>query len=105
MGTVLKWLLRIFGVVVALALIGLGLGWYLVTRSIPDYDDKLELEGLDGPVYIIRDANAVPHIRAGTEHDAFFALGLVQAQDRLWQMMFLRRTVQGKLGIEAIATI
>ena len=98
MSTVLKWLLRIFGVVLALALIGLGLGWYLVTRSIPDYDDKLELAGLDAPVYIIRDANAVPHIRASTVHDAFFALGLVQAQDRLWQMELSRRAAQGRLS-------
>ena len=40
MSTVLKWLLRIFGVVVAVALIGLALGWYLVTRSIPGFSTR-----------------------------------------------------------------
>ena len=98
MNAILKWLLRIFGVVVVVALTGLALGWYLVGRSIPNYDTKIDLAGLDAPVVIIRDANAVPHIRASTDHDAFFALGLVQAQDRLWQMELSRRAAQGRLS-------
>ncbi|MEM9138848.1 MAG: penicillin acylase family protein, partial [Pseudomonadota bacterium] len=50
------------------------------------------------PVTIIRDANAVPHIRASSDHDAFFALGLMHAQDRLWQMELTRRAAQGRLS-------
>ncbi|MFQ5567216.1 MAG: penicillin acylase family protein, partial [Paracoccaceae bacterium] len=40
----------------------------------------------------------VPHIRAGSDHDAFFAMGLVHAQDRLWQMELSRRAAQGALS-------
>jgi len=80
MHVILKWLVRIFGVLAVLAVVGLLAAWYLVSRSLPAYEGALALAGLDGPVTIIRDANAVPHIRAASDHDAFFALGLVHAQ-------------------------
>lgn len=98
MRTVLMWLLRLAVLVLVLVVIAVGLGWYLVTRSLPDYDGEVTVAGLDAPVQILRDANAVPHIRATTDHDAWFALGLVQAQDRLWQMELSRRAAQGRLS-------
>ncbi|MEM1164164.1 MAG: penicillin acylase family protein, partial [Pseudomonadota bacterium] len=98
MKTALKWLVRLFAGVALLALVGLIAAWYLVSRSLPDYDGVFTMEGLDGPVTVIRDANAVPHIRAGSDHDAFFALGLAHAQDRLWQMELSRRAAQGRLS-------
>ncbi len=98
MSVILRWLLRIFAVaVIGLAIAAL-LGWYLVSRSLPDYGAKLWLAGLDGEVRITRDANAVPHIRATTDRDAFFAMGLVHAQDRLWQMELNRRAARGALS-------
>ena len=98
MNSVLKWLLRLFVFMLVLAATGAGLGWYLVSRSLPDYDSKVRVAGLDAPVRIIRDANAVPHVRATSRHDAFFAMGLVHAQDRLWQMELTRRAAQGRLS-------
>ncbi|HET7410979.1 MAG TPA: penicillin acylase family protein [Paracoccaceae bacterium] len=95
---VLKWLLRLFVAMLALLAIAAMLGWYLVGRSLPDWSGEVAVAGLDAPVRIIRDANAVPHIRAETDHDAFFALGLVHAQDRLWQMELNRRAAQGRLS-------
>ena len=50
------------------------------------------------PVEIIRDSNAVPHIISETVDDAYFALGFVHAQDRLWQMEFMRRLGAGRLA-------
>ena len=98
MRTVLKWLLRLAVLALALLIIGLGLGWYLIGRSLPDYDGEIRVTGLDEQVRILRDANAIPHIRAKTDHDAWFALGLVHAQDRLWQMELSRRAAQGRLS-------
>ena len=46
----------------------------------------------------MRDNANVPHIFGQTDTDVFFALGYAHAQDRLWQMMMLRRTVQGRLS-------
>jgi penicillin G amidase len=51
----------------------------------------LRLAGLDGPVEIVRDGLGVPHCRAVSEHDAFFAQGFVHAADRLWQLDYDRR--------------
>jgi penicillin G amidase len=57
---------------------------------------ELRLGGLDGPVEVIRDRFGVPHCRAMSEHDAFFAQGFVHAVDRLWQMDYDRRRGLGR---------
>jgi penicillin G amidase len=56
------------------------------------------VEGAIAPIEIVRDTHAVPHILATEDLDAFFGLGFVHAQDRLWQMTLLRRTAQGRLS-------
>lgn len=53
---------------------------------------------LDAPVRIVRDARGVPHIRARTLHDAYFAQGYVTGSDRLFQIDVLRRYVDGRLS-------
>jgi penicillin amidase len=66
----------------------------------------MRVTGLAGPVEIVRDADAVPHIFASTKADAFYGLGYVHAQDRLWQMEFQRRIGHGRLSeIFGTATI
>lgn len=77
---------------------GLVLAYYLMSRSQPDYGASFAMSGLEGEVEIIRDANAVPHIYATTDADAFFALGVAHAQERLWQMELTRRGAQGRLS-------
>ncbi|MEK6300666.1 MAG: penicillin acylase family protein [Acidobacteriota bacterium] len=59
---------------------------------------RIELDGLQKPVEVIRDRWGVPHIYAETQEDLFFAQGFVAAQDRLWQMEIWRRTGEGKLA-------
>ncbi|WP_138464922.1 penicillin acylase family protein [Poseidonocella sp. HB161398] len=95
---VFRWGLRLFlGLALACALV-LGLAWYLVTRSLPDYDDSFTLEGISAPVEIVRDTYAVPHVVGATDEDVYFGLGFAHAQDRLWQMTMFRRTAQGRLS-------
>ncbi|SOC11761.1 penicillin acylase family protein [Rhodobacter maris] len=93
-----RWIVRL--VSFALAALGIGLGglWYFAARSLPDYNASYSLPGLSAPVEIVRTTENVPHIFGATDTDVFFALGLAHAQDRLWQMMMLRRTVQGRLS-------
>ena len=50
------------------------------------------------PVTIVRDARGIPHIRARSEHDLFFAEGYAQASDRLFQLDIYRRVVSGRLS-------
>lgn len=40
----------------------------------------------------------IPHIFAKNEQDMFFAIGWAQAENRLWQMDFLRRAAYGRLS-------
>jgi len=64
--------------------------------ALPDLENDVQLDGLDGPVAILRDRLGVPHVRAGSTHDAFFAQGFAHAQDRLWQMDYDRRRAAGR---------
>jgi penicillin amidase len=101
MGLVFRWLLRLTAALLLLVVLGVALVYYLAQQSLPDYDQSLEVEGIGAPVEIVRDHANVPHIfpaETGTDEDAFFALGYAHAQDRLWQMTMLRRTVQGRLS-------
>jgi len=66
--------------------------------SVPQLSGTFEVEGPEAPVKIVRDRDGVPHITAQSRDDALFGLGYVHAQDRLWQMEFQRRTVQGRLS-------
>jgi penicillin amidase len=98
MPVILKWLLRIAGGLVVLAVIAVGVLYLLLARSLPDYDKQLAVTGLTAPVEIVRDNANVPHIFGQSDADTFFGLGYAHAQDRLWQMMMMRRTVQGRLS-------
>ncbi len=93
-----RWLVRIFSALALLAFLGLAGAFWLASRSLPDYNATHALEGLDGPVEVVRDNANVPHVFAENDDDAMFALGFVHAQDRLWQMVMMRRTVQGRLS-------
>lgn len=98
MTQVFLWLVRIFGGLILLGLAaGLGV-YFLLSRSLPDYSKELEVAGISAPIEIVRDNANVPHIFGETDEDTFFGLGYAHAQDRLWQMVIFRRTVQGRLS-------
>lgn len=59
---------------------------------------KLQIDGLQQPVEVLRDRWGVPHIYAQNQHDLFFAQGFVAAQDRLFQMELWKRAGQGRLA-------
>ncbi|KAB2877651.1 MAG: penicillin acylase family protein, partial [Albidovulum sp.] len=108
MVTAFRWLLRIFSLLVGLGAAGLGLVYYFAAGSLPDYNETYVAEGIGAPVEIVRDTADVPHVFGQTDADVYFALGFAHAQDRLWQMVMLRRTVQGRLsevfGLETVQT-
>src|SRR5690348_1831122 len=51
-----------------------------------------------GQVAIHRDRFGIPHIFAESAHDLWFAFGFAMAQDRLFQMDYLRRKSLGRLA-------
>lgn len=91
----IKWLGIIFLVLLGIILL-VGGGWYMKTK--PTYDGELTLPGLSGGVDVLYDEAGVPHIYATNETDAYYALGYVHAQDRLFQMEMLRRAGAGRLS-------
>ncbi|MDG1129403.1 MAG: penicillin acylase family protein [Paracoccaceae bacterium] len=99
---VIQWLLRIAGGLIILAVAGIALVFWFAGRSLPDYDRTVAIpEGAaqpSAPVEIVRDNANVPHIFGASDADVFYGLGYAHAQDRLWQMMTMRRTVQGRLS-------
>ena len=98
MAQIFKWLSRLFGAMAVLAALAAALVWVLLGGSLPDYDRDFTVEGVEGPVTLLRDIHAVPHIRGASEADVFFGLGFAHAQDRLWQMETSRRAAEGRLS-------
>lgn len=98
MFTLFRWLVRLIsGLLALIVLAGVAI-WYFAARSLPDYNATYSVGGISAPVEIVRSTEDVPHIFGANDEDAYFALGLAHAQDRLWQMTVLRRTVQGRLS-------
>ncbi|QFT96274.1 Acyl-homoserine lactone acylase QuiP precursor [Roseovarius sp. THAF8] len=98
MAQVFKWLVRIAGGMILLGLVALLGVYFLLSRSLPDYSKDLDVIGILEPVEIVRDNANVPHIFGTNDPDTFYGLGYAHAQDRLWQMVMMRRTVQGRLS-------
>lgn len=71
---------------------------YFQAHTLPRHTGTINLAGLSQPVTITRDSAGVVHIDAATEADAFFAQGVVNAQDRMWQIEFQRRVGKGTLS-------
>lgn len=76
----------------------LTLCWVYLRLSLAKTRGVSEIEGLNEAVDIDRDIHGVPHIRANNKHDAWFSLGYVHAQDRIWQLELQRRVCMGALS-------
>ena len=86
-------------IVFLLSILGGGVWLRWRTRaSLPVLDGAIPVPGLSARVEVLRDAHGVPHIRAQSLADVFFAQGYVTAQDRLWQMDLSRRNAEGELS-------
>lgn len=56
----------------------------------------ISVDGLEGPVRIVRDRWGIPHIQAGSARDAFFGQGYAIGQDRLFQLELRRMMAHGR---------
>lgn len=62
------------------------------------YDGEISVTGTSATVTVFRDERGMPHIYAANEHDLYFAVGYISAQERLWQMDLIRRSATGSLS-------
>ncbi len=82
------------------ALLSIAAGLLIAWRfaGMPQTRGELELGGPGAAFTVVRDVHGIPHVFAAAENDAYFALGLLHAQDRLWQLEMNRRIVGGTLA-------
>jgi penicillin amidase len=80
----------------------------MLKAALPSLSGKVCLPGLAAAVEVYRDRWGIPHIRAEGGGDAWFALGFVHAQDRLFQMDLNRFRALGRsaewFGESAVAS-
>ncbi|MEO8161021.1 MAG: penicillin acylase family protein, partial [Arenimonas sp.] len=93
-----RWLARALLLLLALLLLALATGWWLLRGSLPALDGELGLPGLSAPVQVQRDASGVVSIQAANAVDAARALGYVHGQERFFEMDLLRRSAAGELS-------
>ena len=86
--------------VVIVVLAGVGALWlyFSVASLLPQAESVVSIPELKGKASVARDANGIPTIIAESEEDAALLLGYVMAQDRLWQLDYLRRAGDGRLA-------
>lgn len=94
----LGWLGRGIVALAALLLAAVTVAAGYVWLALPRTSGHLRAEGARERIAIERDAHGIPTIRAASPEDAWFGLGFVHAQDRLWQLETHKRIAAGRLA-------
>jgi len=84
--------------VIILVIIGITAITVIKRSALPQYKGDLSLAGLNSNVTVYRDERGMPHIYAENEHDLYYSVGYVTAQERLWFMDLIRRVTTGRLS-------
>lgn len=92
----MKIIKRIFLALIIVIVLLLAAVFYYLDYQSPKYEGEIELSHLSDSVEVVFDHYGIPHIYAHNEEDAYYALGYIQAQERLFQMVLYRRLVQGR---------
>ncbi len=87
----------LFGIILLIVLVVFGIYIFLLTQK-PQYSGYLKLKGVKSETEVFFDDYGIPHIYGKNAEDAYFALGYVHAQDRLFQMEMIRRISAGRLS-------
>ena len=93
-----KLLPRILILAIIALILSFSLLYFLAHQSLPKYNNSIVSSDVSSKIEIIRDVNSVPHIFGESKIDALFGLGYAHAQERFWQMNYLKRISQGRLS-------
>ena len=88
----------IFLALILFSLLISGFFFYLSYQSLPKYRKDVFSSDIQAKISIKTDLYAVPHVTGYSDEETFFGLGYVHAQERLWQMTYLKRISQGRLS-------
>ncbi len=92
-----KILLWIASFILLAVVLCIGFVYYVLQNSLPESNPVFSQE-IRERVTVTRDERGVAFIHAEDQISLFFAQGYVHADQRLWQMEFNRRVVQGRLA-------
>ncbi|MEX2455351.1 MAG: penicillin acylase family protein [Rhodospirillaceae bacterium] len=90
--------LKLPAILLAVLAVACAAAFLWLRTSLPVLSGTVTVQGLQQEAEILYDVNGIPHIRAGSAGDAYFALGYAHAADRLFQMDFMRRLARGRLS-------
>ena len=93
-----KFLRRSLTLLLLVVVVAALLAWFHAHRVLPQTEGRLVLAGAQAEIRIERDEHGIPSIQAASLRDAMYGLGVVHAQDRLWQMETHRRIGAGRLA-------
>lgn len=88
----------LLGLIIVAVIAGLALISVIKRSALPQYKGELIASGLGADVTVYRDERGMPHIYASNEHDLYYSVGYLSAQERLWFMDLIRRITQGRLA-------
>ena len=86
------------GGLVALVVVALLVGWWVVRAALPQLEGTVAGVALEAPATVLRDAQGMPTVQARSPRDLAFALGYLHGQERFFQMDLQRRAPAGELA-------
>ena len=81
-----------------LSILSAFLAYYYFDQTICKGKITILTNDLSAPVHIHTDEYGFVHIKANTRKDAFFAIGVTHARDRLFAIDVFRRVARGRLS-------
>lgn len=94
----MKILKRILLAILVLLAVAVAVVFIYLNKQAPKYEGSLEAEGISAETEVLFDEFGIPHIYAENAGDAYFALGYVHAQERLFQMELIKRLISGRMA-------
>jgi len=89
---------KLLFIILGLLFFVFGLAYLWLMNTAPIYSGEIQTSGVSDSTQIVYDDFGVPHIYAKNADDAYYALGYTHAQERLFQMVMLRRLSTGRLA-------
>ncbi len=94
----MKWLQGTLLALLAMLVLAAVALWLYARQALPQTSGEMALPGLRDTVRIERDADGIPTVHAANLPDLAYGLGVLHAQDRLWQMETHKRIAAGRLA-------
>jgi penicillin G amidase len=89
--------ISLFFIILFAGMAAIGIYWTFY-KPLPNYSATLTISGLNESVDVHWDSFGVPYIHAGNDHDLYFTVGYVHAQERLWQMTLTQLAAEGRFA-------